>query len=122
MPRTWRWRNTYGWMAKHPIDAHVMRSYVRPVLARADIRHDGRKAIGSVSARYSRDAARRLEAEFRKPIHFVWAAEDRVFPLAHATRYARELGADLHTVADSYTYLTEDQPEAVAELVAGCLV
>lgn len=121
LERTWRWRNTYGWMAKYPIEARVMNSYVRPVLERADIRHDGRKAIGSVSARYTRDAARRLVRDFGEPVHFVWAAEDHVFPLAHATRYARELGADLHTVEDAYTYVTEDQPEAVAKLVTGCL-
>src|SRR5439155_5831562 len=50
-PMTWRWPNTYGWLARYPIDAQVMRSYVRPVLTRPDIRNDGGKAIGSVSAR-----------------------------------------------------------------------
>lgn len=120
LSRSWRWRNTYGWLAKYPIDAQVMHSYVRPVLERAEIRHDGRKAIGAVSERYVRAAARRLVEEFAVPVRLVWAADDRVFPLAHATRHARDLGAELHTVADSYTYLTEDQPEETAKLVATC--
>ena len=119
LERTWRWRNTYGWMAKYPIEPYVMRSFVRPVLERADIRFDGRKAIGSVSGRYARDVARRLVRDFDKPVQLVWASEDHVFPLAHATRYSRELGAGLRTVEDSYTYVTEDQPAAVARLLIG---
>ncbi|PXY35352.1 alpha/beta fold hydrolase [Prauserella flavalba] len=119
--RTWRWRNTYGWLAKYPIDDRAMNSYVRPVLTRPEIRFDGRKAIGAVSAGYTRDAARRLIERRPVPIHLVWAAEDHVFPLEHAKRYAAELGAPLHTVADSYTYVTEDQPEQAAKLIAACV-
>ncbi|PXY27474.1 alpha/beta fold hydrolase [Prauserella muralis] len=120
VPRTWRWHNTYGWLAKYPIEAEAMNSYVRPVIDRADIRVDGRKAIGAVSERYVQDAAHRLVREAPVPIHFVWAAEDRVFPLDHARRYAADLDAKLHTVADSYTYVSEDQPEATARLIASC--
>jgi pimeloyl-ACP methyl ester carboxylesterase len=94
-----------------------MGSYIRPVLDRAEIRHDGRKAIGAVSARYTQRAAERLTAGFDRPVLLAWAAEDRVFPLAHAERYARALGADLRTIPDSYTYLTEDQPELTAALL-----
>jgi pimeloyl-ACP methyl ester carboxylesterase len=115
--RTWRWHNTYGWLAKHPIEIAAMESYVRPVIERADIRHDGRKAIGSVSAAYSRAAAEQLIADFDKPVLALWAAEDRVFPLTHAERFAALLGASLETVPDSYTYTAEDQPAHTAELL-----
>ena len=115
-PATWRWRNTYGWLAKHPIDATVMRSYVRPVLTDSAIRRDGRKAIASVSPRELRPAAERLERS-PLPVLCAWAADDRVFPLAHAQRYARALGAELHTIADSYTYTAEDQPRRTAEVL-----
>jgi pimeloyl-ACP methyl ester carboxylesterase len=115
--RTWRWHNTYGWLAKHPIETAAMESYVRPVIERADIRHDGRKAIGSVSAAYSRTAATQLIADFDKPVLLLWAAEDRVFPLEHARHYGAKLGAPLHTIADSYTYTAEDQPAHTAELL-----
>jgi pimeloyl-ACP methyl ester carboxylesterase len=41
IPRTWRWRNTYGWLAARPIDAPVMWSYLRPVdRLRRKARHD----------------------------------------------------------------------------------
>lgn len=116
-PRTWRWRNTYGWLAKEPIDAEVMRSYIDPVLTDAAIRHDGRKAIGAVGAHYIRAAAPELAKTFGKPIDLLWAADDRVFPVAEAQRYADLLGATLHTVPDSYTYISEDQPEQTAKLL-----
>lgn len=116
LPRTWRWRNTYGWLAKYPIEAPAMWSYLRPVLDRAEIRHDGRKAIGAVSARYSRAAAEELVRRFDRPVLLLWAEEDHVFPVAHAQRYAARLpDAELVRVPDCYTYLSEDQPDAVAK-------
>jgi pimeloyl-ACP methyl ester carboxylesterase len=120
-PRTWRWHNTYGWLAKYPIDTATMRSYLRPVLTRRDIRHDGRKAIGAVSARYIRRAAEQLAHDTHRPILLAWAAEDRVFPLDHARRYAQALDAELRTIGDSYTYLSEDQPERLADVLLSWL-
>jgi pimeloyl-ACP methyl ester carboxylesterase len=120
-PRTWRWRNTYGHLAKDPIDAEVMRSYLTPVLTDAAIRHDGRKAIGSVGAHYTRAAAEHLAKSFGKPINLLWAADDRVFPLPAAQRYADLLNATLDTVSGSYTYTAEDQPEQTAKLLTTLL-
>ncbi|WP_051342283.1 alpha/beta fold hydrolase [Pseudonocardia spinosispora] len=118
---TWRWRNTYGWLAKHPIDTPAMLSYIRPVLTRAAIRHDGRKAIGSVSDRFSKRAADQLVRRFDKPVLLLWAAEDHVFPLASAERYARSLNAELRTVPDAFTYVTEDQPHRTARALTDWL-
>lgn len=115
--RTWRWRNAYGWLAKYPIDASAMHSFIGPVLTDPAIRHDGRKAIRSVSARYSRAAADHLAAHFTKPVLLAWAAEDHVFPLAHAQRFAARLNAPLQTIRDSYTYTAEDQPERTASIL-----
>ncbi|MGH3586846.1 MAG: alpha/beta fold hydrolase, partial [Pseudonocardia sp.] len=117
LPATWRWPNTYGWLAKHPIEPRVMRSYVRPVLTRPAIRHDGRAAISAVSARYVRVAAERLQRSFDKPVLLAWAAEDHVFPLDRAQRYAAALGADLrrgHTV-----HGIETAPDRVTARIAG---
>ncbi|MHA6619610.1 alpha/beta fold hydrolase [Pseudonocardia sp. DLS-67] len=121
LPATWRLPNTYGRLAKRPIDAQAMRSYVRPVLTRAAIRDDGRKAIGAVSPRFTRVAAETLRRSFGRPVLLAWAAEDHVFPLDHAERYATALGAELWTINDAYTYTAEDQPERTAELLDGWL-
>jgi pimeloyl-ACP methyl ester carboxylesterase len=62
-----------------------------------------------------------VSSSSRSRVWSAWAAEDRVFPLAHAERYATALGADLRTIADAYTYPAEDQPERTAELLDGLL-
>lgn len=117
---TWRWPNTYGWLAKYPVEERVMRSYVRPVLTDPAIRADGRRAIGSVSAGHVATAGERL-AGSGLPVLLAWASEDHVFPLSHAERYAERLDADLHTIADSYTYTAEDQPARTAEVIGAWL-
>ena len=48
-----------------------------------------------------------------------WSPEDRVFAPANAERYAGEL-ADGHVewIADAYSFTPEDQPEALARVLA----
>jgi pimeloyl-ACP methyl ester carboxylesterase len=121
LPWTWRWPNTYGWLAKNPIDRGVMRTYVGPVLTDRSVRSDGRAAISSVSAHHVRRAADRLIRRDSLPILVLWAEDDRVFPMEHATAYAERLDAQLTTIPDSYTYTAEDQPELMAEALDGWL-
>jgi pimeloyl-ACP methyl ester carboxylesterase len=64
------------------------------------------------------DAAVQLRS-WDGPALLVWAAEDRVFPFAHAERLAADIpGAVLEPVADSYAFVPEDQPARCAELIA----
>jgi pimeloyl-ACP methyl ester carboxylesterase len=120
-PWSWRLPRAYGRLTKRPIASEVMRGYVRPAIERADIRHDGRKAIGAVSERYSRAAAEVLADGERPPTLLLWGAEDDVFAPARAAAYAERLGAPLLTVPDSSTYTPEDAPEASATLASGWL-
>jgi pimeloyl-ACP methyl ester carboxylesterase len=47
-----------------------------------------------------------------------WASEDRVFPIALAHRLAEVLpNATVVPIADSYTFVPEDQPGELARLV-----
>lgn len=46
LPRTWRWRNTYGRLAEYSIDRRSIDSCVRPVLKSSQIWIDGRKPSG----------------------------------------------------------------------------
>ncbi len=51
---------------------------------------------------------------------FAWPPEDRVFPIAHARRYAEALAdARLVEIDDAYSFTPEDQPEALADAIAG---
>ena len=47
-----------------------------------------------------------------------WAVEDRFFKLSYAERLAETIrGATLERIDDSYTFVSEDQPERLAELI-----
>jgi pimeloyl-ACP methyl ester carboxylesterase len=55
---------------------------------------------------------------FDRPALVVWASEDRVMPLEHGHRLAKQLpNAKLIEVDDSYTLIAQDQPGKLAELI-----
>ena len=48
-----------------------------------------------------------------------WATEDRLFPFRHAQRLADAFpNARLERIQDSYTFVSIDQPERTADLIA----
>ena len=56
--------------------------------------------------------------DFDRPVLLAWAADDRFFPVEHAERLAAALPqARLELVADSYTFVSEDQPEMLVKLM-----
>jgi pimeloyl-ACP methyl ester carboxylesterase len=64
-------------------------------------------------------SAERLIAALDSPVLFAWPREDRVFPIAHAERYAAQLRrACVLPIDDAYSFTPEDQPEALARAVA----
>jgi pimeloyl-ACP methyl ester carboxylesterase len=74
--------------------------------------------LAGIDSRFTNEAAERLPG-FDRPVLLAWAPEDRFFPLAHARRLADLFpDARVEEVPDSYTFVAEDQPERVAELVA----
>jgi pimeloyl-ACP methyl ester carboxylesterase len=109
---------TYGSLSKTPHPQDVIESYLGPARREAGVRRDAKKVLLSVHKRYTLDAAERLR-KFDKPTLVVWGAEDKVFPLEKGRRLAQEMpNARFEVVADSYGFLSEDQPERLAELIA----
>ena len=54
-----------------------------------------------------------------RPTLIAWAEEDRFFKLSFAERLADAIpGARLERIPDSYTFVSEDQPERLAELIS----
>ena len=107
----------YGWLSHSRVPDDILDHYVAPLRDPA-IRRDARKFLRSVSARSTLDAARRF-GEFHKPVLVAWASDDRFFPRAHAERLAADFpDAHLVLIPDSRTYLGEDQPERLAEVIA----
>jgi pimeloyl-ACP methyl ester carboxylesterase len=114
--RWWRSPIAYGLLTKRPIEERVMWSFLDPFFSSTEIRRDARKVIERVSPRFHRDAAETLIRGFEAPVLFAWASEDRVFPLDQAKRYAESMAnSRLETIEDSYTYVSEDNPEQLVE-------
>jgi len=108
----------FGWLTKRPIDREiVVDSYLGPFLRDSRVRRDGLKVIKGVSPKYTLAAARKF-GEFEQPVLVAWSPEDRIFPWKYAERLAKAFpNAKLETIEDSYTFVSEDQPERLAQLI-----
>jgi pimeloyl-ACP methyl ester carboxylesterase len=107
----------YGYLSKRPIPKEVTDAWLRPFMTDAGIRRDTRRFLRSVDSEDTLQAAARL-GRFDRPVLIAWASEDKVFPLDHARRLAKIFpDARVEDIADSRTYVPEDQPERLAELV-----
>jgi pimeloyl-ACP methyl ester carboxylesterase len=108
----------FGWLRKHAIEPEVSDAYLKPYFEHAGVRRDLRKVLAGISTRYTLDAAAKLSG-FDRPVLITWAPEDKIFPLEHAHRLADILpDARVVEVPDSYSFVPEDQPERLAELIA----
>jgi pimeloyl-ACP methyl ester carboxylesterase len=108
---------TFGWLAKRGIPGDVMDTYLLPIYESRAIRRDASRFIAGVHNKYTLAAAEAL-TEFHKPVLLVRAADDRIFPAHLFERLAATLpDARLVTVADSFSFVPEDQPAALAQLI-----
>jgi pimeloyl-ACP methyl ester carboxylesterase len=107
----------YGWLIKKDFAGAPTRAWVEPYLADRAIRRDTIKVLRGISPRYTQEAAERLRS-FDRPAMLAWAVEDRFFKVSFAERLADTIpGATLERVEDSYTFVPEDQPERLAQLI-----
>ncbi|MFE3545820.1 alpha/beta fold hydrolase [Nocardia sp. NPDC059177] len=107
----------FGWVAKHPVPQEIRDSYLLPSRHSAAIRADLRRFAAGVDNAATLAAAAKF-GTVELPVLVVWPPEDKLFPMALAERLVRDLPrAKLVTVADSYTFLPEDQPELLTELI-----
>jgi pimeloyl-ACP methyl ester carboxylesterase len=108
----------FGWVTKRHPEPEIVESYLAPGRSSRGVRRDLGKVFGSVDSRYTIEAAQKLES-FRKPVLLAWATEDKLFPLEYARRFADAVpDGTLEEIADSYTFIAEDQPERLAEVIA----
>lgn len=107
----------YGWLMKRPDDA-LTESWLAPARSSATIRRQIAAILTGSSARYTLEAAERF-GEFTKPVLIAWAPEDHFFRLPDAERMAGDFpNARLELISDSYTFVSLDQPQRTAELIA----
>jgi pimeloyl-ACP methyl ester carboxylesterase len=108
----------YGFAIKNGLpDRATMDSYLRPGRTSRGVRRDLRKFLRAVDPRYTIDAAVKL-THFEKPVLVAWAAQDKLFPLDYPRRFVAALpNARLEIIEDSYTFVPEDQPQALARAI-----
>ena len=108
-----------GWLTNRPIERQAEDSYILPVLGDRGVRADLNKMISGVDKRLTNEAADHLK-EFDRPALIAWSREDRFFKPEHAERLASDLPhARLEWIEGARTFSAEDQPERLAELIAG---
>ncbi|MCX5043432.1 alpha/beta hydrolase [Aldersonia sp. NBC_00410] len=108
---------TFGWLTKRPVAPEVVDGYLEPSRHDRAIRKDLRHALAGLHRRYTLAAAESFP-EITVPVLIAWAPEDKVFPLRYGERLAADLpNATLRLIEDSYTFVPEDQPELLAELI-----
>lgn len=109
----------FGWLTKRRIDRDAEDSYILPPLQDKGARRDVAKVLRGVDTKYTLEAAEKLR-EFRSPTLFAWASEDKFFKPEHAERLSKIIpDARVEWIDDSYSFVPEDQPGRLAELIAG---
>jgi pimeloyl-ACP methyl ester carboxylesterase len=107
----------YGMLTKRPVDRALRDGWVRPAIGSSQIRRDVAKVLKGIDSRYTLEAAERLR-DFDRPTLLVWSPEDRFFKLKFAERLADAIpDARLELVTDSGTFMPQDQPVRLAELI-----
>jgi pimeloyl-ACP methyl ester carboxylesterase len=107
----------FGWMAKHPLPDELLDRWFEPLQQQAAVRRDFRKYVTGGRRRQVVEVCERLRA-FARPALVVWTPEDKVQRPEHGKRLAALLpDARLVEVADSYTLIMRDQPQAFATAI-----
>ncbi|MET8056683.1 alpha/beta fold hydrolase [Streptomyces microflavus] len=113
---------TWGWMSKRPVPDAVMDGWFRSLWASKEVRRDLRTYVLGVPDRAELLGWAEELRTFDRPALVIWASEDRVMPLDHGRRLAELLPQGrLVEVADSYTLLPEDRPDALVEHITAFL-
>ena len=108
---------TFGWLTKWPLPRGTIADYTAPLRQHGGVRRDLTKFLRGVDNRLTLDAAEKLRS-FSKPVLLAWATEDKLFPFSLAKRLAERLpDARIVGIHDSYTFVTEDQPERLVDAV-----
>jgi pimeloyl-ACP methyl ester carboxylesterase len=111
----------YGFVTSEPMPPEIMQSFTSPLRRNAGIRRDIRRMLRAVDNRYTFEAAERLPA-FDRPALVLWAEDDKIFPPEHGRRLAALLPrGQFETIANSRTFIPEEQPEELANRIRAWL-
>ena len=108
----------YGGLARE-IPDEVTAAWVEPARTDARVRGDLATFLRAIDKSITRDAAERLPT-LTIPSIVAWGQDDRFFSRELGQRLAATLpNARLEAIANSRTFVSEDEPEALAALIRG---
>src|SRR6185503_3411715 len=108
----------FGWLSKRGVPNDISAGWVRPILDDAGARRDVTKLLKNVRKSDLLEAATRFK-DFHGTVLIAWGTEKDFFDVEYGERLARDFpNARLEKIDDSYTYVSEDQPERLAKLIA----
>ena len=108
----------FGWLSKRGIPDEITASWGRTARSSRGARRDLTKLLRKARARQLHAAAERF-GQFDKPVLIAWGTEKDLFPIEDGERLARDFPQGrLERIEDSYTFVSEDQPERLANLIA----
>jgi pimeloyl-ACP methyl ester carboxylesterase len=111
----------YGALTKKRLSSDLLESWARPQIADKGVRRDARKFFGGMDPKFTLAAAEKF-GELRIPVLIAWAEEDRFFKVALAERLERMIpDAELVRIPDALTFVSLDQPQLLADTIAGFL-
>jgi pimeloyl-ACP methyl ester carboxylesterase len=107
----------FGLLTKRPIPAEITWGWIEPSLVDREVRHDVIGFLRGIDSRDTLAAAKKLK-DFDRPTLIAWAREDIVFKPRFAERLARDIpNSRVEWIEDSRSFVSEDQPERLAELI-----
>jgi pimeloyl-ACP methyl ester carboxylesterase len=107
----------YGWATHRPIEPEIMESFLSSLRTTAGVRRDFAKLLQAADTRDMAQASESVRA-FAGLALVVWAADDKFFPREHGQRLAELMpNARFELAGNSRTFIPEDNPERLLELV-----
>jgi pimeloyl-ACP methyl ester carboxylesterase len=105
--------------ARTRIPDELIASWMAPGMHDPGVRRDLKKVTVGMNKRYTLEAAEKLRSS-ELPILLTWAPKDRAFPIKYAERLAADTpNARIVQIPDSKTFVPIDQPQRLAEEIAG---
>ena len=107
----------YGWATHEAIEPRIMHSYLSSLWTNGEVRRDFAQLLRSARSSDSKEASEGVR-RFEGPALVAWAADDKFFPRAHGRRLAELLPeGEFEVVEGSRTFIPEDNPERLVELL-----
>jgi pimeloyl-ACP methyl ester carboxylesterase len=107
----------FGMLTNEAPERAVSDSFVDPSIHDAGVRRDLVKFLKTISPEYTLAAARRFR-EFHQPVLVAWGDRDRFFTMELGKRIAAAFpDARLEVIAGARTFVAEDAPGRLAELI-----